>query len=400
MSHSSPVVVIAPDVFRWLCGSSGFTAADISKKIGVSERIVRSWCEGSQKPVVPLTKVEHLAELFKRPLAAFLLSHPPDEPRLPKDFRRHPNAGPGYSRELLLVIRKARRIQEIHHELTENLHISSQVPLEIRTLNDDPEEVAQMERKRSGIHISGDDTGMTPVKAFEIWRGWLESRNISVLKTKMPAGDARGFSLTDGEPYVIVVNSADADRARLFTLFHEYAHILLDIPVICNQGEGDLKEYAPIERWCNHFAGAFLAPAEDVERNPAVRQALASGSYVRAAGSIGKQFLISKEAGLMRLLTLKRITTSQFIQARDKIREDFALREARKKQAATGQPGDEDKGGFGIHLDRKCVAEKGTGYVALVMENIRKGHISNSDALDYLDVKLRHLEKFQESMGA
>ena len=47
----------------------------------------------------------------------------------------------------------------------------------------------------------------------------------------MPVDDARGFSLTDGEPYVIVVNSADADRARLFTLFHEYAHILLNMPV-------------------------------------------------------------------------------------------------------------------------------------------------------------------------
>jgi Zn-dependent peptidase ImmA (M78 family) len=215
----------------------------------------------------------------------------------------------------------------------------------------------------------------------------------------MPAGDARGFSLTDGEPYVIVVNSSDADRARLFTLFHEYAHLLLNTPVICNQGEDDLKEYAPVERWCNHFAGAFLAPRDEIEKNPSVRQALTSGNYLKAASSIRRQFLISDEAGLMRLLTLKHITSSQFVQGRDKIREEFAAREAKKKQAIE-ESGEEEKGGFGIHLDKKCVAEKGTGYVALVMENIRKGHISNSDALDYLDVKVRHLEKFQESTGA
>ena len=59
----------------------------------------------------------------------------------------------GYSKELLLVIRKARRIQEIHHELTDNLHISSKVPLKIRTLKDDPEKVALEERVRSGIHL-------------------------------------------------------------------------------------------------------------------------------------------------------------------------------------------------------------------------------------------------------
>ncbi|MEI7856677.1 MAG: ImmA/IrrE family metallo-endopeptidase [Methanomicrobiales archaeon] len=283
--------------------------------------------------------------------------------------------------------------------MTDNLHISSQVPLKIRTLKDDPETVAQEEREHAGIHLSGDGAGMSLVKAFEIWREWLGSRNISVLKTKIPSGDARGFSLTDGEPNVIVVNSSDADRARLFTLFHEYAHILLNTPVICNPGEDELKEYAPVERWCNHFAGAFLAPEDEIEKNQSIQQALASGNYLKAASSIRREFLISDEAGLMRLLTLKHITSLQFMQGRDTIREEFAAREAKKKLAFE-ESGEEEKGGFGIHLDQKCVAEKGTGYVALVMENIRKGHISNSDALDYLDVKLRHLEKFQESTGA
>lgn len=399
MPRSSPDVVIVPDVFQWLCGTSGFAPSDISRKIGVSERIVKSWCDGAQKPVLPLSKVEQLSEMFKRPLAAFLLSEPPEEPGLPKDFRRHPDSDTGYSKELLLVIRKARRIQEIHHELTDNLNIPSNVPLKIRSLKEDPEEVARQERERSGIQISGDSGGITPVKAFEIWRGWLESRNISVLKIKMPVDDARGFSLTDGEPFVIVVNSSDADRARLFTLFHEYAHILLNMPVVCNQGENDLEEYAGVERWCNHFAGAFLAPQNEIEENPVIRQALASGNYLRAAGSIRQRFLISKDAGLMRLLTLKKISSAQYIQGRDQLRAEYALREAEKKKKE--QAGGEEEGGFGgISLDRKCVAEKGAGYVSLVMENVRKGHISNSDALDYLDIKLRHLEKFQESMGA
>ncbi len=398
MSRSSPDVVIVPDVFQWLCGSSGFTASEISKRINESERIVRSWCEGTQKPVIPLTKVEQLSEMFKRPLAAFLLAQPPEEPSLPKDFRRHPDSDTGYSKELLLVIRKARRIQLIHHELTDNLNISSKVPLKIRTLKDDPENVAREERERSGIRVSGDSAGMSPVKAFDIWRGWLESQNISVLKIRMPAGDARGFSLTDGEPSVIVVNSADADRARLFTLFHEYAHILLNMPVVCNQGDDDLDEYAGVERWCNHFAGAFLAPRKDIDESPAIQKVIKSGDFMRAAGSIRHHFLISKESGLMRLLTLKHISPSQFLQGRDHLRAEYALREAKKREKE--QAGEEEEGGFGVPLDKKCVAEKGTGYISLVMENVRKGHISNSDALDYLDVKLRHLEKFQEAMGA
>jgi Zn-dependent peptidase ImmA (M78 family) len=398
MSRSSPEVTVTPDVFRWLCGSSGFSAADISKKIDVPESIVRGWCSGAQKPAIPLTKVEQLSEMFKRPLATFLLTQPPEEPKLPNDFRRHPDAEPVYSKELLLVIRKARKIQQIHHELTDNLEIQSGVSLKTRTIRDDPEKAAQEERGRAGISISGLTPGMSPVKAFDIWRNWFETQNIAILKMKMPVQDARGFSLGNAVPSVIVVNSSDADRARLFTLFHEYAHLLLDIPVVCNQGDDDLEQYAPIERWCNHFAGAFLAPKEEVERNPVIQYALKSGNFLRAAGSIRQHFLISKEAGLMRLLTLKHISASQFRLGRDRLHEEQALREARKKERMLSE---EEEGGFGgISLDRKCVAEKGAGYVSLVMKNVQKGHISSSDALEYLDVKLRHLEKFQESMGA
>jgi Zn-dependent peptidase ImmA (M78 family) len=398
MSRTSPEVTISTDVMMWLCGSSGYTAAEISKKTGIRERIVQSLCEGTGKPALPLAKVEMLATLFRRPLAAFLLSRPLDEPRLPTDFRRHPDSAPAFSNDLLLAIRKARRIQQIHHELTDNLNQSSRVRLKTRTLNDNPEQAAKEERQRSGIDISGDSKAMTPVRAFDQAREWLESLNISVLKLKIPAGDARGFSLTDGEPYVIVVNSADAERARLFTLFHEYAHLLLDIPVICNQGEDDLDDYKEIERWCNHFAGAFLAPEDEIERNPAIQSSLKSGNFMRVAASVQKHFLISKEAGLMRLLTLDLITSSQFRRGRDQLREEFAAREAKKKERK--EAGEDDEGGFGIFLDRKCVAEKGAGYVSLVMENVRQGHITSSDAIDYLDVKLRHLEKFQESMGA
>ena len=396
MSRSSPDVVIAPDVFQWLCGNSGYSVSDISKRIEVPERLVKSWCEGARKPVIPLTKVEQLSEMFRRPLAAFLLAHPPREPSLPRDFRRHREADRGYSRDLLLAIRKARRIQEIHRELADNLHLTS-VALIMRSIGDDPEKVATFERERSGIRCAGDSPGMTPVRAFDIWRAWLESQNISVLKVKIGDDDVRGFSLTDGEPYVIVVNSADADRARLFTLFHEFAHILLGIPVICNQGEDDIDEYLNIERWCNHFAGAFLAPQAEIDNNLVIRQSMKTGNFLRAAGSIRQHHLISKEAGLMRLLTLKRISAGQYRDGRDEIRAEFAQRQLqeKRKEPDTG----EDEGGFGVPLDKKVVAERGTAYVNLVMENVRRGYISNSDALDYLDVKLRHLEKFQESMG-
>ena len=98
----------------------------------------------------------------------------------------------------------------------------------------------------------------------------------------------------------------------------------------------------------------------------------------------------------MRLLTLKHISSPQFISERDKLREEFTAREAKKKEKVESG---EEKGGFGILLDKKSVAEKGAGYVALVLENVRKGHISNSDALDYLDANFCHARSTEQILA-
>lgn len=113
MSRTSVEVSIAPDVFRWLCGTSGWLAKDIAKRIEVPEEDVRSWYEGKTKPILPLTKVERLSEAFKRPLAAFLLSKPPEEIKLLPDFRKLPGVHGDFSKETHLAIRKARRLQNV-----------------------------------------------------------------------------------------------------------------------------------------------------------------------------------------------------------------------------------------------------------------------------------------------
>ena len=113
MSRTSVEVSIAPDVFRWLCGTSGWPAKDIAKRIEVPEEDVRSWCEGNKNPVLPLTKVERLSEAFKRPLAAFLLSKPPEEIKTLPDFRKLPGVHGDFSKETHLAIRKARRLQNV-----------------------------------------------------------------------------------------------------------------------------------------------------------------------------------------------------------------------------------------------------------------------------------------------
>jgi len=393
MSRASVEVSIAPDVFRWLCGTSGWPAKDIAKRIDVLEEDVRSWCEGKTKPVLSLTKIEKLSEAFKRPLAAFLLSKPPEEIKTLPDFRKLPGAQGDFSRETHLAIRKAQRLQKVRRELMENLGSDVHVKIRNRTIQDNPEIVANDERVDLPVDMA-QLSANTPTQLFQIWRDWFEQKNITVLQLNMPVEDARGFSLTDIEPFVIVVNESDAPNAKLFTLFHEYGHILLNESAVCNMDSGDIgnTRIKRIEYWCNRFAGAFLAPEDFLKKEFALDTLIRTMHYPRIAGSIANQLKISKESALMRLLTLDYITPDQFRTERDKIRADDTIKKERVKEK---QKQSAKKGGPAISLDQKCFTEKGHRFVSLVLKNSDLGYITSRDALDYLDIKLRHLEKLR-----
>jgi Zn-dependent peptidase ImmA (M78 family) len=393
MSRASVEVSIAPDVFRWLCGTSGWPAKDIARRIEVPEDEVRSWCEGKIPPVLPLTKVEKLSEAFKRPLAAFLLSKPPEEIKTLPDFRKLPEAREGFPKETLLAIRKARRLQTVRRDLMENLSQDSRTDIRNRTLSDNPESVANDER--IDVPVTLDQIRIsTPTKLFPVWREWFEQKNIMVLQLKMPVEDARGFSLTDAEPFVIVVNESDAPNAKIFTLFHEYGHILLNESAVCNMDSSEVPDgrVRRIERWCNQFAGAFLVPEELLKTEFDLDRLITTIPYSRIAGSISNQLKISKESAMMRLLTLQYITPAQFRSERDKIRADAlaAKERAREKQKLSAK-----KGGPAIPLDKKCFDEKGQRFVSLVLKNSDLGHITSRDALDYLDIKMKNLENLR-----
>jgi hypothetical protein len=49
--------------------------------------------------------------------------------------------------------------------------------------------------------------------------------------------------------------------------------------------------------------------------------------------------------------------------------------------------------GFGVSADKRCIREKGQKFVSLVVNNFEQRLITRSDALDYLSIKSKNLEK-------
>jgi Zn-dependent peptidase ImmA (M78 family) len=96
----------------------------------------------------------------------------------------------------------------------------------------------------------------TQSKARIEWRKLVEQRGIFTYMIGLPIGELSGFSLFREGLAAICINDREFnDGAKIFTLFHEYCHLLLR-----KAGISDENNRNQIERFCNQFAASFLIP--------------------------------------------------------------------------------------------------------------------------------------------
>jgi len=377
-------ISVRPDVLKWARQTSGATFEDVARRIKVPAATLTKW-ETHETPLT-LTQLRELSAYFKRPLAAFLLPKPPEEPPLPKDYRTLPDGKGMFERETWLAIRKARRLQSIANELILSMERDTKPQFSIARLPDDPESVAQHERERLGISLQKQQRWEHPWEALREWRNAVERLNVLAFQLSIPVEDVRGFSLGDKEPYVIAISSADAVRARIFTLFHEYGHLLLHDAGICAprlETRAKRKE-AEAEKWCNDFAGFFLFPQQALQQFST--QAKLNGQALfdvlnEAAG----RFKVSEQVVLRRLLHGGLVSKTSYNNSMDEL-----VAGARKSK---------QKGGP-VAPAKRCLVENGASFPSMVLEARNRGLITYADVSDFLDVRLKYLPEIESDLMA
>jgi len=257
-------IEVQPDVLKWAIKNSGLPENQIANKIKVNINTLNDWLSGTKKPT--LRQLESLSQILKRPLAAFFLSKPPEEKPLPRDYRMIPDKVGKFNNKTILAIRKARRLQRVSKELSENLKTEMETGILSVNLSDNPNLIAEKYLEIFKINEETRKKWKSPYDALNYFRNILEDRNIVVFKISMPIEDARGFTLVEEVPPVIVVNSKDLAEAQVFTLLHEFGHVLLNKSGVSMPDNALFqREVNKVEKWCNEFASAILLP-EDVAK--------------------------------------------------------------------------------------------------------------------------------------
>jgi len=277
-------------------------------------------------------------------------------------------------------MRRAMRVQALATELTEMEGVEREPLPNIgsASLNHDPEMIAAGERERVAVTVDDQLRFRSPYEAFDKWREALESFDIVVYQTKMPPEEVRGFSLLNHMLPTIVVSRSDAIAARIFTLFHEYAHLLLGVSGICipNESLHDDAGAQQIERFCDHFAGAFLVPRNALEEDEHARL-INRLSYVddSCLRELTQRFKVSRQVILRRLLFCDLISRQEYM---SKLTDLLSPQKPRKP-------------GFGLRSSKRCIVENGKLFTSIVLEARERELITHSDLADYLSINLKYM---------
>jgi Zn-dependent peptidase ImmA (M78 family)/DNA-binding XRE family transcriptional regulator len=385
-------VELNPALLAWARESSGYEVDEVARAVTVAPQVITAWERGEQKPTI--RQLEKFANKVKRPLAALFLPSPPKEPPPPRDFRVLPAAETRpFSPATLLAFRQAGNVQRDAIALSEALGEAPQAELLQGTLHDDPAQLAGNLRAQLDISVERQLRWRDSYEALSAWKTVLECEGVLVLQFSMPREDARGFTLESDLVPVIAVTSKDAPEARIFSLFHEYCHLLLGYTGV--SGALDLlvtgaprRPKAIIEAFCNRFAAAFLLPNDSAEVEARL-SALAHGPDLDsdAIRSVARKFKVSKDVVLRRMLTEGLIAEDVY--------QEMVTRWA--KEAALAPPPAERRGGPDFVTLR--MQERGKRFVTLVLDALDQGAISVPEASDYLAVYPRHLDAIRQKLS-
>jgi Zn-dependent peptidase ImmA (M78 family) len=161
--------------------------------------------------------------------------------------------------------------------------------------------------------------------ALRLWAGALQDKGVYVSQRRLDDETIRAFSKARGKHAVIVVDTGDTAYARIFSLLHEYCHIVLRTTGVC-----DLDDHTTVERYCNAVSAAVLMPidllsAEQPEHTFGV-SVIADEEVVARLSS---RLRVSQAALLIRLRGMRTISDTQY-ETLESRRKDRRGRDGRK----------------------------------------------------------------------
>ncbi len=370
-------------VLVWARETIVMTRTSASEKTGISVNRLVQLEQGEKFP--SLEEIKELSKAYKRTIATLLLTTPPKEKPLPKDRRTVNSSDIGnFHEKTIMAIRKARSLVSSLIELKQDAGIAVPRFQYRATMQDNPVMLAN--KLREDLKL-GEIRKFENINiALEAYIEKVESMGVAVFQLSLTQDSLRGFSIVDeAMPIIGIKGGGEPPTAKTFTLFHEFAHILLNDGGLCDLSESTNQQ---IEKWCNAFAAEILVPTSELLKiNIVIDKHLRKDKIWSKNDLIklGNHFHVGPLAILRRLLDNKRTTPIYY----------------KDKHEAWNKPQfARSKNPEGRNLAKETIKEKGKTYISLAFSAFDQNRIDIKDLSDFLGVKFSYITKTRQLLNA
>ena len=375
-------IEVEPLILKYARYCSGYDVPVAAKKLKVSEDRLKELEDTRQK--ITLAQVKKMSGVYKMPIAYFLLTNAPQDLLVPKDFRIvYASDSEKISPDAMLAVRRARYIQSTIDELAQE---KIQYDFKTFSLQDDPEIAAGYFRRILSVSVDEQKKWVSSSAALREWKDRIEKLNIFVLQQSLSKkDDVSAFCLADKKPYILMLNSAEHENRRIFSLFHELGHVLLHHSGICSPDDLSRNSYSyvQIEKFCNSFSAGVLVPVDDFIQNDIVIP-LRSKRFedwnpddIRA---IATSYKVSREVIYRRLVHVGLLDEKKYEVKRNELLKNFEEYQKKKKGKKKVIP-----------QYRKIISRNGRAFTSLVLRNMYENRITMTDVSDFLGTTSRHI---------
>lgn len=228
---------------------------------------IEQWLNGTKIPT--FNQIEELSRKANIPLGYFFLETPPKEEIHLLEYRTIDSvefANP--SRNLIDTIQEMERVQDWMKEYRQDTGFDVLPIVGSLKGNTDVKVIANAIRNDMELPIDWYNQYSSKNEAFNYIRNLLEQCGVVVMLNgvvgknthrTLSIDEFRAFAMTDEWAPLIFINSADSQGAKLFSLFHEVAHVWLGVDDLYNDRRNNSK-IKNIEVICNAVAGELMVP--------------------------------------------------------------------------------------------------------------------------------------------
>lgn len=371
------------EMLTWARSSTPFsTPEEVSLRFPrISAEKLKKWESGEELPSI--REAKDLAKIYKLPFASFYLSEVPAK-KLKRYTDRRTALGTEYGKMSYELWNEISRICSDRDTLLDfyDEELYPITPLPAVNVADDPEKVAKIIRDYLGLPVSFKYKKDYGSNSFNYFRDVLERHGIIVAQvSSVSLSEMKGLSICENLFPIVAVNNKDYEKAKVFSLFHEMAHLVRRSSSLCLidfDARNDEEE-----KICDRIAAEVL-----MERTEFVRIATSihnkEGEWNDASLlCLADKFGVSTVAAFRRLHDLSIISDRQYY---DMYRDINSAFEAKIKAIKASMEGKDIP--FYFHV--RYVNSHGHLLPRMIVTAHNAGRISLGEACKIMSIKSNH----------